>query len=525
MTYWTDERIGPSARPPTRRRDHLRLWIVLAVVVGLVLGTVAGAVTTADRSPATLLDRFTAPISWSSCGGGFRCASVDAPLDWGDAGSSSIHLALIQHRATGKRLGSLLVNPGGPGGSGIDLVGSGAENAVTPDVAERYDVIGFDPRGVGYSSRVRCGGAAELDRYLYPDLPGDIGSAEWLAADRKAADRFADACAEHTGKLLAHVDTTSAARDMELIRADLGEAKLNYLGYSYGTALGSVYAGLYPKHVGRFVLDGAEDLWSTSDTDASTAQAAAFEGDLRAWMRACLAGKKAATGSRSCPFDDSLDGSMSRLKALLDDTEATPLRTADGRELTGAVLATAIAATLYSTSTWSDLTAMLTATLAGNPKPAMKLADQYNGRRSNGKYSGNETEAFTAIGCLDFGADDDTGDMRADARRLAKAAPVLGPYQSYGSVTCGAWKYGPVDYPAPVTAPGADPIIVVGTTGDPATPYADAESLAARLDSGHLVTKVGQGHTAYDLGNTCIDDTVDAYLLRGTVPTKDPRCR
>ncbi|MFZ7089125.1 alpha/beta hydrolase [Curtobacterium sp. RRHDQ10] len=522
MTYWQDE-TAPAGRP-VARAVRLRVWIALAVTLGIVLGLVAGASSVGRLVPHALLQAYTAPIDWQRCGD-FRCASVEAPLDWSDAGTASIHLALIEHRATERREGALLVNPGGPGGSGVDMVGSGVENAVTPDVAKHFDVVGFDPRGVGYSSRVRCGGAAELDRFLYPDLPGRIGSAAWLAADRKVADRFAAACAEHTGALLGHVDTTSAARDLELLRADLGESKLNYLGYSYGTALGSVYAGLYPGHVGRFVLDGAEDLWSESSEAASDSQAGAFEGDLRAWMRACLAGEDRAVGSGTCPFSGSMDGAMDRLRTLLADTEAHPLVTAGGRELTGAVLATAIATPLYRTSEWPSLTTMLAATLHGDPTKAFRLADQYNGRRSNGTYMDNQNEAFTAIGCLDYGSDDDLADMRADARALAKAAPVLGPYQAYSGVTCGAWKYGPVDYPEPVTAPGADPIIVVGTTGDPATPYADAKSLAARLDSGHLITKVGQGHTAYDLGDECVDDSVDAYLLHGTVPADHLRCR
>jgi pimeloyl-ACP methyl ester carboxylesterase len=521
VSYWTNEPAYGGAAAP--RPARLRVWIALAVALGILAGLVAGAASVGRLVPHALLNAYTAPISWQRCGN-FRCASVEAPLDWTNAGTGSIHLALIEHRATGSRQGALLVNPGGPGGSGVDFVGSGVENTVTPDVAKHFDVVGFDPRGVGYSSRVRCGGASELDRYLYPDLPGKIGSAAWLAADRKVADRFADECAKHTGALLGHVDTTSAARDLELLRADLGEAKLNYLGYSYGTALGSVYAGLYPDHVGRFVLDGAEDLWSSSEDAASDSQAGAFEGDLRAWMRACVAGKPSAVGSGACPFSGSVSSAMGTLKTLLADTEAHPLVGKDGRELTGVVLATAIATPLYRTSEWPSLTAMLAATLRGDPAKAFRLADEYNGRRSNGKYVDNQTEAFTAIGCLDYGSDDDLGDMRADARALARAAPVLGPYQAYSGVTCGTWAYGPVDYPAPVSAPGADPIIVVGTTGDPATPYADAKSLAARLDSGHLVTMVGEGHTAYDLGNDCIDGTVDAYLLHGTVPAHDPRC-
>jgi pimeloyl-ACP methyl ester carboxylesterase len=526
LSYWNHQDWNQGVPWRERRPLRTRTIVVIAIVVGLVAGLVTATTTSSSLAAKTLVISDTQSIGWQSCGigHGYTCADVGAPLDWSDPGSSSIHLTLVRHAATGTKYGSLLVNPGGPGGSGVGFVASGVTNAVTPAVAKHYDVIGFDPRGVGYSSAVKCDGAKELDRYLYTVLPGTIGSPEWIAADKLNASRFAKDCASDTGALLGHVDTVSAARDLELIRADLGEPRLNYLGYSYGTELGSVYAGLYPSHVGRFVLDGALDIWSDSGSAGVVDQAKGFEGDLRAWMAACEAGKPKAVGSATCPFSGTVDQGMTRVRALLSKVSDRPQQNADGRQLGGATLATAIVEALYSTSEWPRLTAMFTATLAGKPAKAFALADQYNGRTKSGKYVDNSTEAFTAIGCLDSGGGVSVASMKRQATRLEKAAPTLGPYQAYGDMTCDAWKYGAVAYPSPPTGSGQDLVLVVGTTGDPATPYQGAKELAKLLPTGHLVTYVGEGHTAYDLGHSCVDDTVDAYLLHATVPKSDPRC-
>ncbi len=514
-----------GGRRRRRRRSGLRFGIAALVV--LVLLVVAAVVTW--NSPAfaarVLTARYTSSIAWSDCGQGYRCGAIRAPLDWGNPASGAIHLALIEHPATDTRDGTLLVNPGGPGGSGVDLVGSDVQNAVTSAVAAHYDVIGFDPRGVGYSSAVHCGGAAELDQYLYGVLPGTIGSPAWLSAATATDRRFADDCAKDTGPLLDHVDTVSAARDMDLIRADLGEARLNYLGYSYGTELGSVYAGLFPQHVGRFVLDGAIDVWSTSSTDSVVGQARGFEGDLRAWMAACLAERPSAIGpGGTCPFSGSVTSGMAAIRALLRRVHAHPLRASDGRELSDATLALAIIDPLYSTSSWPELTAMFRATLANDPSRAFALADDYNSRGPGGKYYDNSTEAFNAIGCLDSGGVTSLAEMRKEATKLEQAAPTLGKYEAFGELTCNVWKAPPVAAPAAPTAHGMDPVLVVGTTGDPATPYNDAQALAKLMPTARLLTHVGEGHTAYDHGDSCINSDVDNYLLSGSLPAVGTRC-
>jgi pimeloyl-ACP methyl ester carboxylesterase len=522
---------GPAPVPPRRRRRRSR-WIVVGLAVAVAVAVVAAVaiVRQVDRDPAPgLTQRFTQPIEWRDCSDGYWCGDIDVPIDWQDPGSKSARVALIEHRPKGTPTGTILVNPGGPGESGVDLVGSDVTNAVDDAIASRYDVIGFDPPGVGYSSAVKCYGAAGTDAYLYGILPGTIGSATWIRADEKRQSRYGDACRKKTGDLLAHIDTTSAARDMDLIRADLGEKKLDYLGYSYGSYLGTVYAGLYPERVGHFVFDGADDPWvdtsSGGSGDGVVDQAVGFEGDLKAWAKACVAGDEKATGAGSCPLTGTPDQAMTQIAALLARVQKTPEKNADGRLLGSATLATAISSALYDTSEWPSLAAALRGVRAGDPATAFRLADEYNGRSPKGTYYDNSSDALTAISCLEGGGDPDLTDLRKEAAELRKKAPVLGIYQAYGDLTCDEWPVAPVAFPAPVTAEGAAPILVVGSTGDPATPYAGAKALAAQLSSGHLLTYVGEGHTIYDKGVPCIDSAVDAYLQHGTVPAAGTRCR
>ncbi|BDZ48505.1 proteinase [Frondihabitans sucicola] len=516
---------------PTGRAVPVRFWtparlaVTAAILVGILgIGAIVYVVTgpAAEDDPAALSRRFSTAIDWQACGDGLRCADVDAPLDWHDTTTGSISLKLIKHTATGTREGTLLVNPGGPGGSGVDFVGGDVHQAVDPALAEHFDVIGFDPRGVGESSPVRCYGAKEMDRYLYGILPGAIGSAKWLAASRRADADFAAACADRTGPLISHVDTESVARDLDLIRSDLGEKKLDYLGYSYGTYLGTIYAGLFPERVGRFVFDGADNPWSdgggSTDDEGATDQAVGFDGDLRNYVAACIAGSREAVPQGSCPLAGSTDAGMTQVKSILDRVAASPLRAKDGRLLGDATLATAIAEALYDTTSWPRLTTAFRHVQAGDPAAAFALADDYNGRSPKGRYYDNSAEAFDAVTCLESPGEDSATALRKDAAKIQAEAPVLGKYQAYSDLLCAQWPTEVADFPEPVRAPGAGSILVIGSTGDPATPYADAVALAKQLKTGHLLTRVGDGHTAYDLGDSCIDSAVDSFLRTGATP-------
>ncbi|MDZ8276941.1 alpha/beta hydrolase [Microbacterium aquimaris] len=467
-----------------------------------------------DGVPAELLPFYEQTLDWSVCGA-FDCTTVVVPLDWDEPGAGEIELSVIRHRATGgDPIGSLLTNPGGPGSSGVSLIRDSLDYAVGSDVVAAYDVIGFDPRGVGESTAVTCFDAAEMDAYLY-DIPEDPrGSEGWTAELEERNRAFAEACEAGSGGILASITTDDAARDMDVIRAVLGDTELNYLGYSYGTFLGATYAKLYPEKVGRLVLDGAIDP-SIPGLEVGTVQALGFESALRAYMADCLDGQ-------DCPFRGSVDDAMADLGALLAAVDADPLQAGDGRELGADSLMTGIIAALYSQDSWPFLTQALADTLAGDPTLAFTLADFYNGREG-GEYTDNSSEAFRAYNCMDY-PDDSTAEQEAAAEELIAAeAPTIAPYWS-GPDPCDAWPAAPTGVREEITAEGAAPILVVGTTNDPATPYEWSVALAEQLSSGVLITRVGEGHTGYNKGDACVDDAVEAYLLGGVAPEGDLYC-
>jgi pimeloyl-ACP methyl ester carboxylesterase len=511
-----------------------RLRVVLAAAALAVVLPLTGCVTAflPKQAPATsspvkekvsteLKPFYTQVLRWSSCEkGAFQCTTATAPLDWKNPGDGSITLALIRHVASGDRLGSLLVNPGGPGASGYSFIADSLDYAVDAKLKAQYDVVGFDPRGVNKSSAVKCyPNPADMDAFLYDITPGKIGSDAWLAAQNESSKKFGEACLEHTGKLLGFVDTVSAARDLDLLRAILGDKKLNYLGYSYGTLLGSTYAELYPKKTGRMVFDGVVDP-ATTDFDVTSVQAQGFENALKAYIADCLTGK-------DCPFSGkgakAVTSAMSQVRALLDSLDASPLRATDGRQLGSSTMFNAIILPLYSRSNWNALTQLFTDVMSGDADFAFQLADSYNDRKPNGTYTDNQTEAFIAINCLDYKTDGSPATLRSQAQQLAKLAPVFGPQMAYGD-TCSQWPIPSTRERGPIAAKGSAPILVVGTTNDPATPYQWAVNVSKELDNAQLVTYQGEGHTAYNKSNACVNNTVDDFLLNGKVPASDPHC-
>lgn len=472
---------------------------------------------TGEKVDAALDPFYSQVLRWTECGDNLQCTTATAPLDWNDPAAGDIDLALVRQPARGgDRLGSLLVNPGGPGASGYDFVKDSVDYATAEPLQAAYDIVGFDPRGVGRSSAVSCLEPAEMDEYLYgiPDSPR--GSDAWIAEQDASAATFGAACEQNTGALLAHVNTTEAARDLDLLRAVLGDKKLNFLGYSYGTFLGATYAELYPENVGRLVLDGAVDP-STSNFEVTRIQAQGFESALRAYLTDCLE-------SSDCPFTGSVDEAMLTIRALLDSVDASPIAARDGRQLGSSALLTAIIYPLYQATAWEYLSDMFASVMQGEAEYAFQFADAYNGRNDDGTYADNSTEAFAAINCVDYSYNDDPASMRAQAAEIEAAAPVIGTYMAFGDITCANWPYQFTGERTEIHAEGADPILVIGTTNDPATPYVWAKALAQQLESGHLVTYTGEGHTAYNKSNSCVDDAVHDYLLEGTVPESDPKC-
>lgn len=470
------------------------------------------------------VDRFyTQELEWTDEGGRLDSTTVEVPLDWADPGGETIEIAVMRHHAEGDAMGSLLMNPGGPGGSGYDYVRDYAQYLVTPGVLAAYDLIGFDPRGVNHSHPVTCyTEPADRDAYLYGTYDDAYGSQGWVDELVEREKAYADACEENTGPLLAHIDAASVAHDMDVMRAVLGDDKINFLGYSYGTYLGTMYAELFPEKVGRMVLDGAVDP-TVSDLDALATQMGGFESALRAYVDDCLA------NDSSCPFTGGTDAAMGQIRELLDGIDAKGLEAEDGRVLDSATVGTGIADYLYSDSLWPDLTAMFNDLYDGNADAAFAAADDYNGRNGDGTYADNSQDVYSAVTCAEGDLGTDDVDTLGSIAALREKAPTIGDYFGYDDTfvldaLCSNWPYPVADLPAEYDAEGADPILVIGTSNDPATPYANAVSLSKQLSSGVLISYEGEGHTIYAQGVSCVDDTVDAYFIEGVVPESDPNC-
>lgn len=453
-------------------------------------------------------------LDWTSCSTSFECADVEVPLDYQHPDKASIKLSVVKLDAGRKSQGTLLVNPGGPGASGVDLVMNAGTQMFSADLRKGYDLLGFDPRGVSRSAPVTCRTDAERDeaRTMDPDPTTDAG----LAEIEKQSKEFADACAAKTGKSLGFIDTVSSAKDLDILRAVNGDTQLNYLGFSYGTKLGATYAQLYPKNVGHMVLDGAMDP-SLDNEEVTLGQAAAFEKAITAYLEDCLRGQ-------NCPFDGDADQARDQLHQLFASVEESPMTAQDGREVGITDFVSGFLVAFYDDAYWPTLTDALNTAISGDPTAMLDLADLSAGREPDGTYTGNANEAFIAINCLDYPVDTSIEGQRQDARELAKASPTIGKYLAYGGLSCKDWKYPSTGKPTPVSAPGAAPIVIIGTTGDPATPYAWSQALNEQLESSVLLTFHGEGHTAYGRSNECIGNAVDDYFLDSTVPEDGLQC-
>jgi pimeloyl-ACP methyl ester carboxylesterase len=512
-----------------RRSSRWRVAVASLLLASslLVSGCVPAAVDVTpdvDDSPATgesvdvsLQPYYRQSLDWSDCGARAECATAIAPLDWNDAAAGvDVELALVRHRATGDVAGSLFINPGGPGASGVDFVRDNVNLAISARVREQYDVIGWDPRGVGASSAVSCfTDPREMDDFIYGVPSAKRNSPEWLDEVTQSAQSFVDACVENSGWLLPYVDTLSTVRDLDMLRAVVGDERLSYLGYSYGTEIGARYADEFPDRVGRLVLDGAIDP-SATQFEIVLAQSIGFERALTVYLSECAP-------AETCPFPVDTDAALALVEQLYDRLAESPIPAADGRLFTDSVLDIAIATALYNRASWQFLGRMFTELRSGTVETGFLLADFYYGRDRNG-YTNNSVEAFIAINCLSYVAERDPDVIRQQNDQIAAAAPVTSDPSPLGDVLCQNWPAEPRGDRTAVRAAGAPPILVIGTTGDPATPYVWAQALAEQLESGFLITYDGEGHVAYDEGDPCINDPVDDFFLTGAVPATDPVC-
>lgn len=477
-----------------------------------------------ETAPTPQLQSYYAqPLSLADCNGTFQCGNVTVPLDYADPTGAQITIAVIFAPATnGKPKGTIFFNPGGPGASGVQWIKDGYDQLGTANLRANYNVVGFDPRGVMGSSPVKCLTAKETDKMLYGALTAPLGSKEDLASSTAQAKAFAAACQKNSTKILPHVDTVSAARDIDILRAVFGDKKLNYLGYSYGTFLGLTYATLFPKKVGHLVLDGVVDPTITNEQQ-SLAQLKGFDFELKAFLRDCLKNAK----KTACPFKGNLKSSLQTVKQFLSYLETHNIATSSSdRPLTLWGAETGMMMALYATGYWTYLRAAFDQALnESDGSTFMALADVYNDRSDKGTYISNTLEANAAINCLDGRSSSKMVDMVAQNKRLLKVSPTLGRYWQFGAIQCSVWPFGVITPPKSYAAKGSAKILVVGTTGDPATPYAQAVHVATKvLQNAQLVTWHGDGHTAYGRSNECVANAVDDYFIKSIVPRTDPQC-
>ncbi|MER7667772.1 alpha/beta hydrolase [Kitasatospora sp. NPDC096128] len=454
---------------------------------------------------------------------GMQCGKLHVPLDYADPGADAIDLALINYRASDrtKRIGSLMVNPGGPGASGVEMVKYGAKD-FDGTLHSRFDVIGFDPRGTGDSAPVVCYDDKRLDALNQTDTPDD--RAERKAAHVQQSTEHAAACQAKAGKLLPFVGTRNTARDLDVLRAVVGDKKLNYLGISYGTYLGALYAEEFPQNTGRLILDGAVD--PAQDTlDHSVDQQVGFEKSFERFAVDCV-----ENHADECPLGKDKDKAAKKAADFLDGLHDHPLTAKDGRKLGRDMAWTGVISLLYGDekTSWQYLRASLGwAMVRDKGDYLMAFADDYNGRDKDGHYSPMD-EANGAISCADAARPAPTPEHAQQAvDRLLAEAPLLSrgvTVDDYTEPGCAYWPFKTQEKPHTIRAEGAAPILVVGTTGDPATPYSSAEKLAQGFAEATLLTRVGEGHGAFGKGNTCIDEAMAAYLTDGTMPAEGTRC-
>lgn len=476
----------------------------------------------AETAPEGLEQFYAQDITWDTCDDrdAFECGTVEVPMDYENPDDESIEIHLTRAVDTATEQ-PLLVNPGGPGSSGIAFVQDSLEYVFSDELLENTSAIGFDPRGVGVSEPIQCETGEEFDASR--EVVHDPSTPDGWEASIEDNEEYAQRCLERSGEIVGFVDTASAAKDMDIMRAALDVPQLDYFGISYGTKLGATYAELFPDQVGQFVLDSVLPP-SAATFEVSKAQSAGFEQSLHAWAQWC-----AETPDCNVGQPDDADSVMTAVTDFLDEVEQQPLTYPDGRSQPVSDLFYGIITPLYSQDSWELLALAFEQAMEGDYKNSdyrplfLYFADTYHGRDESGEYS-NDTAAFNAINCLDFTGEEKTYDQAAqEAEALAEDAPIFGKYLSY-SAGCNGWPVDPIEPVEETDAEGSDPIVVTGLTSDPATPIHFSHELADELDNSIHITVEGEGHGAYSKENDCIVDAIDGYILEDELPEDEMVC-
>jgi pimeloyl-ACP methyl ester carboxylesterase len=492
----------------------------LAIAATLAL-TVAACGNSSSSSDTTTnpLENTTAfvvnPIEWKPCDGStsteVECGNIEVPFDYADPEQGSFVLFVKRHNAASPadRIGSMMVNPGGPGFGGSSLADD-AQYYFSQDLIDRFDIIAWDPRGTGESTpAVDC--VDTFDEYFGLDSPPETPEEKQALID--ASQAFNDKCAENSGTILPYISTKASAQDINSLRLALGEEKVSFFGFSYGSELGTTWATMFPETVRAIVVDGAVDP-NASSIQEGMAQAKGFEGQLATFLKQC-------SERTTCEFHNDGDAEAAFDKLVLD-IDAKPLDVSKDRTpVTQGVLFTAVAQAMYSDYYWPQLSEALSAAQGGDGKGILQLYDDYYQRNEDGTY-GNELEAFLAVSCLDDPGASSTEEVDSHIEDFITAAPRLGGNFAYG-YSCALW---PVKQAAKVniTGKGAGPIVVVGTTGDAATPLSSTRKMAQGLEQGILIVVDANQHTGYG-ANSCVVKAVDDYLIKLTVPANETTCK
>jgi pimeloyl-ACP methyl ester carboxylesterase len=498
-------------RSTARARTRARAWARRGVTVVVLAALVAVLVPTAGATPAGAVSP--PSITWRPCGDRFQCGTLAVPLDEAHP-ERTVDLSVVRRRAAdpGVRIGTLVVNPGGPGAPSVAFVRATAASLPEP-ILERFDIVGVDPRGVGNSEPVQC--SQSLDPFFDQSFEPRTSAAR--AALVAHATAIAQQCAAHVGDLLAHMSTADAVNDLERLREALGEHRLSFLGYSYGTFLGASYAQAHPRRVRSFVLDGPVDSSMTA-SQVTLSQARGFERALDDFLADCSAHPGCAFHHRG-DAEDAYD-------ALRDRAARSPLPTvgSGGRTVNLTRLDAAVLQTLYlGRSAWASLADALSDAEHGDASTLLAGADTFVGRDVDGA-DDHVLEAFWAVSCLDGPVVPGASAAEELEQRTIDVAPRLGAFIVNNSLPCSVWPVPPVPPPGPLRAAGAPPILVIGTTRDPATPLPQARAMANALERGRLLVAVGEQHTAFGQGSDCVDGAVTRYLVDRELPRPGTRC-
>ena len=472
-----------------------------AAIAALITLTGCAEITQPDpvqQVTSGAVDLFEQEIGWLDCGDQFECASVAVPLDWNEPEEKLISIALMR-KAGSENLAPLFINPGGPGSGAISWMRDGYDSMGSAYLRENFQVIAFDPRGVGDSTAVTCSDMGLKDKLLYSPSPYGFGTEEDLAYLADVAERFGQSCQGEIST--GYFNTQQTAKDLDLLRELVGSELLNYLGYSYGTELGANYAALFPGKVGLFILDGAVDPTLGPDA-ALLAQIAGFDMAMEAYLEDCFA-------QVSCPLPQDINEAKDTIGSILRNLERNTLPTDYDRDLSLSAAIAGIIVTLYSEGSWPYLSAGIEDALKGDGTMLLLLADFYNDRDSEGGYLTNLVEANSAIACADEKTYPVNGEDLSEA--IANASPVFGKYFAYGDGSCFGWPEGIGNTVLDFNVTPSTKPLIIGTTGDPATPYQHAIVLSELLKGSDLLTFEGEGHTAYG-SNPCVDSVVDSYL-------------